>query len=261
MKNFFFILLISIASNALAQSGFKPPVTDKYHLYHKKYNQTDNSPSLVFKGDVVYINNVELDDHLKDPIKLAAINEINSKGNYAFDGKKWRKVGDNLVKQTHYLSHIGQTLPITGGNDTKVNFSLVTDKLFEHVTRFHEATNEFEVLYTGYYEVSANLGFNAFRSDLVEPNFVQINVQLMKNNAIISKTEHILVGKQASDWTIIKLPPTKIRLNSKDKISLVITKENTNKNGIVSSNIGNGEHIGIGNLPQQYSKEIIIEKL
>ena len=261
MKKIFQSIIICLATFTSAQSGFKPPIADKYHLYHKNYNTKEGSPTLLFKGDVVQVVNIDMDEDMKDPIKLAAIQEITEKGNYAFDGKKWRRVGNNLARQSHYLSHVGQSLPTTGSNDVKVNFSLATDKLFEHVTRFHESSNEFEVLYTGYYEVSANLGFNAFRSDLSDPNFVAIDVKIMKGNTIISNQQQFLVGKQAGQWVNIQLPPTKVRLNSKEKVSLVITKINTTKNGVTSSNLGNGEHIGAGNLPQQYTKEIIIEKL
>jgi len=261
MKKLLTIIISTLSIASFCQTNFKPPFASKYNLYYKNYEQKVSSPSLLFKGDVVYVNDLEIDKDMTDPIKLAALEEIKTVGNYAFDGKKWRAVGKNLARQSHYLSHIGQTLTITGTNDTKVNFSLATDKLFENVTTFQETSNEFEILYTGYYEVSANIGFNAFRSDLTEPNLVAINVQLMKGNTVVSSFQQNLIGKQAGEWTLIKIPPTKVRLSSKDKISLVISRIGSTINGITPSNLGYGEHIGIGNLPQQLSKEIIIEKL
>ena len=261
MKKFLTLLLISFSIVGLSQSGFKAPFASKENLYFKSYNNTDNSPSFLFKGDVVNVNNLSLDESLNDKSKLSIIEEITQPGNYVFDGKKWRAAGKNLARQTRYLSFTNQSISSTGTAQNKVIFSLAKDKLFENVTRFHEATNEFEILYTGFHEVSGSIGFNAFRNDLIAPNFVTINVQILNGNTPISSFQQTIVGKEASEWVSIQVPPKKLKLNSGDKISLVISRVSTKINNVYSQNLGNGDHIGCGNLPQQFSKSIIIEKL
>lgn len=248
-----------IIHTGFSQTGFKPLETSKKHLYSKDYGINKKNTGTLYKGDIVHVNNLELNPDSKDPFKLKAIEDINAIGNYVFDGIKWRAVGNNLARQTHFLSYNSQALPLNSFEDQKIKFNLSDDKLFQNVTRFYENDNEFEIFYTGFHEVSGSLYFNARRSDLISPNSVSIIVKILNGKTIISQIETDLVGTKAGEWTLLKIPAKKLKLNSGDKISMVISRVNKSKNS--SNNFGNGNHIEANLNLGLFSKSLIIEKL
>lgn len=245
---------------AASIDGVAPPRITGDQLKAKTYQA-------IHDGTLVYVTVAALSSN-----QTGQTINVNMPGTYVFDGSTltWAYLGTNPA-MTNFRSSIAQPLTTNTTADQIITFS-GGDNLVNYATVFDQVDNTFTVLYDGYYQMSAFIGFNANRPDLTALQFVAVNlkIQLSTNGGTLWTTatgiRSVFPGIAAGTGTAIQVPNTILALKKGNKLRLVIERPSLNIGGQTNQEYGpypDGSNNGHVNLPngQSFTKSFILLKI